>query len=403
MSFLLLFVLLVGLLSGGPRSGIDDKLESIVKPHLFSIAGWEVNALLRDELPSLLSREPSLDVSGVIRYFRLAGEDRDLAVGNAGSAAEATGLRVEISGLHRQKEELSHSVEKTIERQISEVLREQGIYSPFAGMHLPFPPVNFKLSETPNLLVISPRGRIESIDQAMLQTDLTTAEAEGIESRVDGLDLSSLVTRIGGLGATYPTFVADDMDLRATIETAAHEWAHQYLAFKPLGARYVLDLTGLTHDPDITRLNETAADVVGKEIGDLVYEKYYRDQLQTLSNQPPAADEAVESTAPGFDFNAEMRQTRLHVDKLLFEGKVTEAEQYMNERRDDLEQHGYYIRKLNQAYFAFYGSYADSPASVDPIGAAMMQLRQRSGSLERFLERVSSIVTERGLEDSAGG
>jgi hypothetical protein len=193
------------------------------------------------------------------------------------------------------------------------------------------------------------------------------------------------------------------MDLRATIETAAHEWAHQYLAFKPLGARYVLYLTGLTHDPDITRLNETAADLIGKEIGDLVYEKHYRDRLETSSNQPPAVDQPVGPVAPLFDFNAEMRQTRLQVDKLLSEGKVTEAEEYMKERRDDLEQQGYYIRKLNQAYFAFYGSYADSPTSVDPIGAAMRQLRERSGSLERFLERVSSIVTERGLEDSAGG
>jgi hypothetical protein len=403
MSVFLLVVLLAGLLSGGPRSGIDDKLESIVEPHLFSVAGWEVNTLLRDELPSLFSRAPSLDASDVIRYFRLAGEERDPASVSAGSAAEAASIRVEISGFQQQKEALSRSVENTIERQISEVLREQGIRSPFASTRLPFPPVNFKLSETPNLLVVSPRDRIESIDQAMLQPDLTTAEAEGIESRVDALDLSSLVTGIGGLGATYPTFVADDMDLRATIETAAHEWAHQYLAFKPLGARYVLSLTGLTHDPDITRLNETAADVVGKEIGDLVHEKYYRDQLGTSSNQPPAGDEAVEPDAPGFDFNAEMRQIRLQVDELLSAGKVTEAEQYMKERRDDMEQHGYYIRKLNQAYFAFYGSYADSPASVDPIGAAMRQLRERSGSLERFLDRVSSIVTERGLEDSAGG
>ena len=77
--------------------------------------------------------------------------------------------------------------------------------------------------------------------------------------------------QIGGLGATYPAFVADNADLRWTIETAAHEWVHQYLAFKPLGFRYVLDLLGITTNYDIDTINETVADLVGQEIGTEVY------------------------------------------------------------------------------------------------------------------------------------
>jgi len=55
-----------------------------------------------------------------------------------------------------------------------------------------------------------------------------------------------------------------------------------------------------------------------------------------------------------------MRETRIRVDKLLAQGRIEEAEAYMEERRQEFVAHGYYIRKLNQAYFAFHGAYADT-------------------------------------------
>ena len=66
-----------------------------------------------------------------------------------------------------------------------------------------------------------------------------------------------------------------------------------------------------------------------------------------------------------------MHKTRVHVDELLAEGKIDEAEAYMEQRRQIFVQNGYYIRRLNQAYFAFYGAYADVPggaAGEDPVG-----------------------------------
>jgi hypothetical protein len=80
-----------------------------------------------------------------------------------------------------------------------------------------------------------------------------------------------------------------------------------------------------------------------------------------------------------------MRETRLRVDELLGQGKVDEAEAYMEQRRLELQEHGYYIRKLNQAYFSFYGSYAAGSDSVDPIGPQLKELRRISGSLREFL------------------
>jgi hypothetical protein len=101
-------------------------------------------------------------------------------------------------------------------------------------------------------------------------------------------------------------------------------------------------------------------------------------------NQPPAA--------PVFNFNAEMHITRINADKLLAEGKIDEAETYMELRRRFFWDNGYHIRKLNQAYFAFYGAYADQPggaAGVDPVGTAVRLLRAKSSSLEDFVNRIA--------------
>jgi hypothetical protein len=187
------------------------------------------------------------------------------------------------------------------------------------------------------------------------------------------------------------------MDLRSTINAATEEWLHQYLAFRPLGFRYVLDVTGLIRNYDIACMNETLAGMVSKEIGDLVYDRYYSELLPGDS-QP----EITEVQQNEFDFNWEMRQVRIQVDSLLSMGKVDEAEYYMNEKRDFLESQGYYIRKLNQAYFAFYGTYADSPTSIDPIGTEMKKLRHESTSLKEFLDRVSIMTSREALENTAG-
>ena len=49
-----------------------------------------------------------------------------------------------------------------------------------------------------------------------------------------------------------------------------------------------------------------------------------------------------EELPPGqFDYNREMRQTRLRVDELLAEGKVEEAEAYMEERRQLFVEQGH--------------------------------------------------------------
>ena len=70
----------------------------------------------------------------------------------------------------------------------------------------------------------------------------------------------------------------------------------------------------------------------------------------------------------------------------------------MNEQRDYLQTQGYYIRKLNQAYFAFYGTYADTPAYTDPIGTAIQNIRDQSSSLKDFLNTVANVTSVSDLD-----
>jgi hypothetical protein len=145
----------------------------------------------------------------------------------------------------------------------------------------------------------------------------------------------------------------------------------------------------------MTSINETAAGIAGDEIGSLVYERYYSEE----SNE---AATVTRESEPGFDFNKEMREIRLAVDAYLAQGKIDEAERYMEEKRDYLAENGYYIRKLNQAYFAFHGSYADSPTSVNPIGDYMKELRLQSHSLGEFIKTISGIASYDELLQTIG-
>ena len=92
-----------------------------------------------------------------------------------------------------------------------------------------------------------------------------------------------------------------------------------------------------------------------------------------------------------WDYDREMRETRLCVEELLAEAQVDQAEEYMEQRRRVLVENGHNIRKLNQAWFAFHGSYATSPSTVNPIGGQLEWLRAQRSSLRAFLSTVSSI------------
>ncbi len=120
----------------------------------------------------------------------------------------------------------------------------------------------------------------------------------------------------------------------------------------------------------------------------------------TTPTNPPGFTDAEGLAQAEFDFGREMRGLRLEVDGLLAEGRVADAELVMDERRQVFVANGYYIRRINQAYFAFHGSYADTPASSDPIGPKMQRLRDASVSLKVFLETAREFTSEDDLDSA---
>ncbi len=303
-------------------------------------------------------------------------------------------LRAQLDDLYIRQQDLAPFAEAVLEAQVSAVL---------AGLELtaggqPIPPVLFHISPLPYHLVISPRDIIQQDAAISLLPDLTIDRQAALEEKVAaGMNVSTLVVPVGGIGS-YPTMVMRTTSLDWLADVISHEWIHNWLSLRPLGSNY--DST-----PELRTMNETTASIAGGEIASLILQRYYpalavEYGLQTVSLSlgpvPPGG-----WPRPVFDFRAEMHTTRVHVDELLAEKKIEEAEAYMEARRLVFWENGYIIRKLNQAYFAFYGAYADSPggaAGEDPVGPAVRALRAQSDSLTEFLETIADMSSFEELQ-----
>ncbi|MFW6126459.1 MAG: hypothetical protein ACOC58_05070 [Chloroflexota bacterium] len=266
--------------------------------------------------------------------------------------------------------------ELLMQQAIASALDSLGLAFPLTPNGIVFPPVLLVLQQTPKLLVVSPRDQVQRLTDVLLSPALTIEEMEALESEIRcSHGLSAIVVTLGGL-ATYPSLVTDDLDLYHSVSLAAHEWTHQYLFFFPLGRSYFRG--GIMRE-----VNEAVADLVAREVADVV--------CGPSAQQPSGTPAADNDTT--FDFAARMHTTRLTLDRLLEQGKIVEAEEYLEQQRQIFVANGYHIRKLNQAYFAFYGTYAFSPASVSPVGEQLMELRNSYDSLGKFLTAVRQVTT----------
>ena len=298
-------------------------------------------------------------------------------------------------GLARQQQ-WGPLAEQVIQGQVAQMLAGSGL----TLLGQPIPAVLYHVTPLPYALIVSPRDHIEQEENISLVPGLTLEERVKIEDQVaKNLDKSALVVGIGGVGV-YPTMVMSTADLNWLTDTVAHEWTHNYLILRPLGLSY-------EDSPELRTINETTASIVGGEVGRMVMARYYPERLPP--EEKPAEPNKPQPTPDpnAFSFNKEMRTTRLKVDDLLKQGQLDEAEAYMEQRRAFFWDNGYLIRKLNQAYFAFYGAYNDQPggagsAGRDPVGPAVQALRQQSSSLADFLNRISWISSFGELQKMVG-
>ena len=313
-------------------------------------------------------------------------------------------LRKQRDELIARQNSLAPFAESTLQAQISRALADLGLTT--GGQ--PLPSVLYHVSSTPLALIVSPRENIQQITNISVLPTLTLDDQIKLEDEVaHGLDVSTLVVGIGGVGV-YPTMVTETTDLRWMLETIAHEWTHNYLNVRPLGLNY-------STTPELRTMNETTASIAGNEVGNYVLQQYYPEMIASSALTPLSTTSELISfnqsifpsngldNPPPFDFREEMHETRVTADEMLAQGKIEEAEAYMEARRQVFWKNGYLLRKLNQAYFAFHGAYADVPggaAGEDPVGPAVRALREQSASLEEFIDTIAWMTSFEELQQA---
>ena len=393
---LVLILLASPLLLGGSAAltlNRSDQVRNFTRTVEFDYVSW-TGLALAEKLeysglrPAEYLSEPERK-SLVLEYVELVGEaarlrsELEVILGDPDlydprQAAGPVGLQFEET--RGRLEELRPLAESVLQENVAAVLAGLGLgWGPAL-----FPPVSFRFSSLPFALVVSPREVIRQDANLQLVPELSLEQQIDLESRVEQrLDVSALVVGIGGL-STYPTMVMETTAMDWVVDTIVHEWVHHYLAFRPLGFGY-------NRSPELRTFNETVASLVGREIGREVLARYYPEHLPPPPPENPAP--ALPGAPPEFDFQIEMRETRERVDALLAEGRIEEAETYMEARRRVFWEHGYrHLRRINQAYFAFYGAYADvpgGPAGEDPVGDAVRRLWERVGDPVAFLRQVA--------------
>lgn len=400
---LTLTLLILGFVVGYSNPSLTNPIEKVrafTRQIEFNYISWMSKAAVIKiraasvGVPYTLNRETqkeiineNLHVTQLIleKEYQLARMYADPAVTDKELASES--LRAELDEHYTRQSQLAPLAEAILQEQVTQILKELG----FTAAGQPIPNVWYHSTPLPMALIVSPRDRIEQTANISVDTYLTVDQQAQLESNVDkGLNASSLVVNIGGVGV-YPTMVQRTTDLNWTLSTIAHEWIHNYLTLRPLGLSY-------NETPELRTMNETTASIAGDEIGALVVERFYPERLVASPSSLSLISAPSEHPTPGdlprppFDFRAQMHETRINVDALLAEGKVEEAEAYMEERRLIFLQNGYLLRKINQAYFAFNGAYADVPggaAGEDPVGPAVRALREQSESLVDFVKTIS--------------
>jgi hypothetical protein len=393
-----ILMLLIILLSGACQQ-VDDfnsKLNKIVNPYRFNIVEWEVRTLTNEFESALFGvKDYAIDDSlNVVNYFKLLEDISQLEFQisyyrNTMDKEDLAAMQKQLEDLKLESEAGKKEVENILEMQIRDTLNQLDLYwyKEIVGLNISFPPINFSLEPPPHLLIVSPRDSISRMKEIILLQDLSLDEIEYIETEIDKLGYSSIVLELGGM-ATFPSFVNNNAGLEYTISTAIEEWFHQYFFFKPAGFLYAFNLLGIYTDSDISTINETVAGIVSDEIASIVYRKYYSAYYENITYENTQGNE--------FDFYEEMRNIRLAVDNYLANGEIELAEAFMEEKRLYILSQGYYIRRLNQAYFAFYGTYASSPSSVNPIGDMLWDLRKTSAGVTDFIKIAGTI---RNIED----
>lgn len=398
---LILFSIIFGYVLSGSQVIFDGSLSSldnISRWDRFNFVSWEISALVERFSSATMGVEHFIDDEKqseiVLTYLNQIGivEGLEQELLNLNSdpnkskdSLEILSLQEELERESKRMHDYARVAESILQNQTERSLVEMG----FGVGGQIFPPVLFKITDLPLNLIISPRDQIYTMKSYNLNPGMDSLQKDALEETIyEQYGLSALVEEVGGVGA-YPTMVMRSRSISWLTEVIAHEWFHNYLTFYPLGIRYFENDT-------MKSINETTANLAGKEVGRQTMLRFYPEYLgiPIFQFRKPLSV-SREGLVQSFNYRQAMRETRLRVDYLLSIGQIERAESYMEDRRAFFWEQGYRIRKINQAYFAFYGAYNDTPgggaAGDDPIGPAVQQLRIDNFDLKAFIDEIKQI------------
>ena len=360
----------------------DSKLEK----NKYELWSWEIKHLPNALISNIGKSNSSIHENrkAVVEYFRLTSLLRT-------EMAKPLPEELILKNLGDEREKIEDSVEIFLQVLIHNAVKEADLTTQFPllkNTSFVWPPVAIELETPPLVLVRSDRNKITRKGDTLLKPGLSEETIISIENETDSDETASLVVQIGGL-ATYPSSVLNLRTYSTILEIAAHEWIHHYLAFHPLGQKY-------WDSQRFREINETTANIAGRAIADLIQRKNPLTFPKNMDGRASVEKERVTS----INVSDEFRNLRAKVDELLNKGQISEAESLMLKTQDFLNANGFNIRKINQAYFAFYGTYTDLPQSSSPIGPKIKEIWELTGrNIRVFLTTMRTISSVNDLDE----
>ncbi len=236
----------------------------------------------------------------------------------------------------------------------------------------PIVPVSFAFAQPTFVLTASPREAISRMPGfVVLAEEVVNGSLGDIEESLSqACHHSVYAQKVTGLGM-FPISLSQRLEssLQSLLRTVAHEWLHNHLWLRPLGAALAN-----SNDSDLTTMNESLADFFGDRVGDRVLEAHYGSEPMYYARLIPRGGR------DDFNYREAMRATRLNLERKLQTVRAVpdsdlghrallldQVDRYLETQRRAFVRNDYPIRTLNTAFFAFHGSYeGNAAASQDP-------------------------------------
>jgi hypothetical protein len=375
-----ILILLIFVLSGCKNDIFDKSLE---EKEFFSILKYEITTIGNKYIYSFRSifskdnkeyaKNSLIQFKSLTKKIYALEKEKEITSTVTSKQKNIEQLEKEITTLRKKRNSILLKIEKEIQKIVRNQIKAEGIDT----KGFVFPPVSIKIFDPPLLLVTSPRNVISREKEILLDSSMKNSRKNIIEQKIlDEENLSAVILEIGGL-ASYPSMIKPNTNFERLFELTAHEWLHQYLVFYPLGR-------SIFKNNEMNEINETLANIFGKEIS----KKICANELYEIYCEN---SELTTTTNKNFDYDLFMKETRETVDILLKNNNISKAEKYMEERRKKLENKGILIRKINQAWFAFHGTYTDSPTSVSPVFSILKKIQEDTENMKEFIDILKNI------------